>query len=595
MSNILKPKGGVLNAFKCLFITIVCVLAGVTSLYSAGEVTAWGYNSDGQLGDNTIIDKWEPVQTHNITDVIAIDGGGFHSAAVRSDGTVWSWGDGSDYQMGNASPADQHEPCSTWISDVTTVAAGFGHSLAVKSNGTVWAWGRGANGEIGNGQNSNQSTPVQTKDKDNNPLTNVIAVSSAGGFVSHALKSDSTVWGWGEGTNGQIGDGYAADRNSAWQVGTKSGNYLTGVIAIAGGNFHAIALKADSTVWAWGHNLYGECGDGSSTQRNEPVQVHGGEQGGTYLEDIIAIAAGPRYGLALASDSTVWGWGQNSCGSVGNNSDTTCREPVQVHGGEHGGSYLVNIIAIASSGNHSIAIESDSTVWAWGMNARGQLGDNTTDDKWVPVQVHNITGIELIGGGDQHSFGVGEVLTAVEFESFDAQSMDGYILLRWKLAVEVNNIKYLILKRSESNENYDLIAGLEASGSHFYQYKDNKVESGHWYWYKLGEVNIDNSVSWHGPIRVKYVGKETPRSIYLDAVPSVGKTNFSIKYGFTKSSFVSLKLYDVSGSLKSVLFEGNQKHGSYSRSLDLSDFSSGIYFLRLEAGNIYVSKKLEVL
>jgi alpha-tubulin suppressor-like RCC1 family protein len=145
------------------------------------------------------------------------------------------------------------------------------------------------------------------------------------------------------------------------------------VTAIAGGGFHSLALKNDGTVWAWGLNYYGELGNNSTTDSPIPVQV-------SNLTNMRAIAVFCGfYSLALKNDRTVWAWGNNSKGQLGNNSTTDSHIPVQV-------SNLTNVIAIAGGYEHSLALKSDGTIWAWGNNFYGQLGNNTTTNSSVPVQ-----------------------------------------------------------------------------------------------------------------------------------------------------------------------------------------------------------------
>ncbi|MGB9825198.1 MAG: invasin domain 3-containing protein, partial [Desulfofundulus sp.] len=162
----------------------------------------------------------------------------------------------------------------------------YSHSLEVKSDGTVWAWGNNNFGQLGDGTTINHATPVQVKN-----LTGVVAV-AAGYYHSLALKSDGTVWAWGSNHYGQLGDGTTTDRYTPVQV-----QNLTDVVAVAANDFYSLALKSDGTVWAWGDNSYGRLGDGTTTNRTVPVQVKN-------LTSVVAIAAGSWHPLALKSDGT---------------------------------------------------------------------------------------------------------------------------------------------------------------------------------------------------------------------------------------------------------------------------------------------------
>jgi len=209
---------------------------------------------------------------------------------------------------------------------------------------------------------------------------------AAGGSHSLALKSDGTVWAWGYNGYGQLGDGTTDNRRTPVQVSN-----LTGVVAIAAGCSYSLALKSDGTVRAWGRNDYGQLGDGTGNDiRSTPVQV-------SNLTDVVAIAAGNYHSLALKSDGTVWAWGQNNYGQLGDGTmNNERRTPVQV-------SNLTDVVAIAAGDNHSLALKSDGTVWAWGRNDFGQLGDGTSSNRSTPVQVSNLTGVVAIAAGYYHS------------------------------------------------------------------------------------------------------------------------------------------------------------------------------------------------
>jgi hypothetical protein len=143
---------------------------------------------------------------------------------------------------------------------------------------------------------------------------------------------------------------------------------------IAGGALQSLALKSDGTVWAWGNNQYGQLGNGATTDSSVPVEVQG-------LTNVVAIGSGAAHSLALRSDGTAWAWGNNYEGELGNGTLTNSNVPVEVQG-------LTNAVAIAAGYYHSLAVRSDGTVWAWGLNGNGQLGNGTTTNSSVPVQVH---------------------------------------------------------------------------------------------------------------------------------------------------------------------------------------------------------------
>ena len=345
------------------------------ALKSDGTVWAWGYNDYGQLGDGTTLYKNTPVQVSSLSGVIAIAGGNDHNLSVKSDGTVWAWGYNHYGRLGDGTTTDKHTPVQvSGLSGVIAIAGGTFHSLALKSNGTVWAWGSNGFGQLGDGTTTERHTPVKVSG-----LSDVIAI-SVGNYHSLALKSDGTVWAWGYNYYGQLGDGTNTEKDSVGKKTPVKVSRLSGVIAIAGGTYHSLALKSNGTAWAWGYNSYSQLGDGTTTDRNTPMQVGS-------ISGVTAIASGAYHSLALKSDGTVWAWGKNNAGQIGDGGTTgsgVYREtPVQV-------SSLSGITAIAGGYSHSLALKSDGTVWAWGSNSWGQLGDGTEKDSNTPVQVSSI-------------------------------------------------------------------------------------------------------------------------------------------------------------------------------------------------------------
>jgi len=345
------------------------------ALKSDGTVWAWGWNKWGQLGTDTPIDyrRKRPGQVLGLTGVSAVAAGGDHSLALNNDGMVWVWGYNSSGQLGDGTTTDKSSPVQVpGLTGVSAIAAGDEHSLALKIDGTVWAWGNNEYNQLGDGTTTQRSNPVQVPD-----LTGVSAV-AAGYRCSLALKSDGTVWAWGWNHCGQLGDGTTTDafrgRSNPVQV-----TGLTGVTAISTVLYYSLALKSDGTVWAWGNNGNGQLGDGTTTQRNSPVQVTG-------LTGVSAIAAGTFHSLALKSDGTVWAWGWNHIGQLGEGITTEKHIPVQVTG-------LAGVSAITAGSSYSLALlKSDGTVWAWGNNEYSQLGDGTTKNKNSPIQVEGAGG-----------------------------------------------------------------------------------------------------------------------------------------------------------------------------------------------------------
>jgi YVTN family beta-propeller protein len=355
-----------------------------------GDGVAWGANGSGQLGDGSGNDQHTPVRVSGLTGVVSVAGGWSHSLAVKGDGTVLACGLNTKGELGD-------NKAEIWIgtpvqvpglTGVELVAAGGQHSLALKSDGTVWAWGENDHGQVGNGSatGNDEPTPVLVSG-----LTGVVAV-AAGQFHSLAVKSDRTVWAWGA-------DGTGADHLAPVQV---SG--LTGAVAVAAGWQHSLVLKNDRTVWAWGRGDSGQLGNNSTSDSTTPVQVQGPGGSGN-LTDVVAVAGGGYHSLAVKSDGTAWAWGNDGNGQLGNNSTSNSSTPVQVKG-PGGSGNLTGAAAVAAGRYHSLALEGDGTVRAWGGNDSGQLGDNTVNEIHTPVQVSSLTWAVSVAAGDTHSLGI---------------------------------------------------------------------------------------------------------------------------------------------------------------------------------------------
>jgi alpha-tubulin suppressor-like RCC1 family protein len=227
-----------------------------------------------------------------------------------------------------------------------------------------------------------------------------------------ALKDDGTVWAWGDNSKGQLGDGTTTDRHTAVQVEASENPtvYLQNVVDIAAGKLHSLAAKSDGSAWAWGEGTYGKLGNNSSSNSSLPVRVQDPLEFAGCLQDVVGVSAGDQHSLALKDDGTVWAWGNNSSGQLGDGTTTNRDTATQVVASENPTVYLQNVVDIAAGGFHSLAVKSDETAWAWGLNRRGPLGDGSTDDSELPVQVQDSSGdfenVVDVSAGQQHSLAV---------------------------------------------------------------------------------------------------------------------------------------------------------------------------------------------
>lgn len=413
------------------------------SIHADGTLWAVGNNTYGQLGDGTTTShsSWVPVGTAtNWAQVVAGDN---FSLALRTDGTLWAWG--TNYYgtlattTGNGQYTSSATPqliAGTW----TQVAAGDKFCLALKADGSLWAWGNNYYGELGNtlgiGTQNVYPTPVQ--------IPGTYTQVAAGIYHCLALAATGTLYSWGSNGSGELGHTANLGTTLANPTPTAlSGTYT----AIAAGSSFSLALQADGSLWSWGINNYGQLGQltgiGTSTGNVIPAQVSG-----TYVR----IAAGFSHGLALRADGSLWTWGQNLYGQLGtpvnSGGSIPTPTPTQVPGtyaqvaagsqyslglqangqlvawGSNGGGQLGNATNISTSTPNptptatgtalptrststnfttSYAIRGDGTLWAWGGNNYGQLGDGTTTDRTRPGRVGTDTDWVQVVAGSSHA------------------------------------------------------------------------------------------------------------------------------------------------------------------------------------------------
>lgn len=320
--------------------------------------------------------------------------------AVMSDGTISSWGDNSHSQLGYATSGAQTTPASIGgLSGFKSLAAGPGsYSLALKSNGTVFAWGSNVWGQLGINMTSSgdQATPTQVYS-----LSNVTAVSAA--FVhALALRSNGSVAAWGFNGNGQLGCGNTGGNyNVPVEVQQSGGGPLTGITAVVGGNAHSLALKSDGTVVGWGWNGHGEVGNGNAVLQNAATHVM---VGGAPLSGITAVATGGTSdsSFALASDGTVWAWGNNGNGQMGNGTmggDQYTPAQVMV-----GGAPLSGVAAVVVLNYSVLALKLDGTVWGWGNNDGYCELARTGGPSATPAQLGGLSGVTALAGATWNAF-----------------------------------------------------------------------------------------------------------------------------------------------------------------------------------------------
>lgn len=315
------------------------------ALTAGGTVLSWGDNDHGQLGDGTRTDRATPVAVANLSAVVAVSAGGDHSLALKSDGTVWAWGNGSGGKLGSGGSADRTTPVQVAnLTGAVAVSAGLTHSVAVRADGTVMAWGDNTNGLLGDGTNMVRSTPVPVPG-----LADVVGI-RAGVQYTLALRAGGTVVSWGRNSGGQLGDG-----TRTWRSAPQPVAGLDAVTQLTAATDHSLALRADGTVLSWGTSSNGQLGLGlGSGDRLTPTPV-GGLTGVVAIDagsgPVLGSGGlvGGGHSVALKSDGTAVAWGHNGYGQLGNGTTSTGWTPAPV-------ATLSGAVAVTAGGGHSLAI-----------------------------------------------------------------------------------------------------------------------------------------------------------------------------------------------------------------------------------------------
>ena len=329
-----------------------------------GTLWAWGNNSNGRLGDGTTTDRSAPIQVGTFSNWKTITAGVDHSAGIRDDGTLWVWGNNTYAQLGDGTKTQRLSPVQIGAdTNWKEVSAGNAFTIAIKENGTLWVWGVSNNGQLGTGQNTERATPTQI-----GSLTtwNVI---SAGNAHTMAVREDGGLWVCGSNSDGQVGNNSTNISLSFTQI-----RNTDKWIIISAGDSHSISIREDGSLWGWGLNTNGQVGNNSTTSPLRAPNQIGSETNWK------TVSAGGSHSIAIKNDGSLYAWGNNGSGRLGDGTTTQRTSPVSIGTDK-------DWKAVSAGQEHTAAIKNDGTLWTWGNNSNGRLGDGTTAPQTSPVQI----------------------------------------------------------------------------------------------------------------------------------------------------------------------------------------------------------------
>ncbi|MBK7148651.1 MAG: hypothetical protein IPH78_07435 [Bacteroidetes bacterium] len=360
---------------------------------SDGTLMAWGYNGNGQLGDGTGNTRYQPNAVSNILPgtVACLSGGTQHSIAVLTNGTVMGWGYNAYGQLGDGTTTTRLTPViMSGISTATKVACGDNHTLLLLSNGTMRACGYNGYGQLGDGSNTNRTTPVVCTG-----VTDGAYIASMY-YTSGVLQSTNPDVVCMSGFNGygQLGNSTYTDKNTftCTDISPDPVALTISPIRLTNGYQHTQFVRSDGTLWGWGYNGYGQLGNGTTTTTNIAVQSGN-------ASNWASVSAGYYHTVAIKTDGTLWAWGYNVYGQLGDGTTTNRTTPVQIGSATNWAKVECGIF-------HTAALTTTGELYIWGYNGYGQLGDGTTTNRLTPTLIFSFSKWKDISAGSYHTLGV---------------------------------------------------------------------------------------------------------------------------------------------------------------------------------------------
>lgn len=304
-----------------------------------------------------------------------------NTAAIKNDGTLWTWGYNTSGQLGNGERKSRSSPVQTIAlgNNWKQISCGLYFMAAIKNNGSLWTWGSNTAGQLGNNRSASKNGGIYEESKPF-PIQTVCKTFdwkqvSCGWELIAAIKNNGTLWTWGSNFFGGLG-------NNKYTTSVVPNDKSSPIQTIAGGTnwkqvscgFHfSAAIKTDGTLWLWGRNYSGQLGDNTTIDRSSPVQTIAGGTDWKY------VSTGNWHTAAIKNDGSIWCWGHNEHGELGDNTNVDKSSPVQTI------SFGAKWKEVSCGYHHTVGIKENNTLWGWGRNSEGQLGLGNLPNQSIPT------------------------------------------------------------------------------------------------------------------------------------------------------------------------------------------------------------------
>lgn len=360
-------------------------------LYPISNMQGWGSNSNYILGNGTTTSVSSPISIGQNQSWKQVSPTLNWTHGINATGSLWAWGSSAGVGgLGNGNASDTFSTPVQIGSDKDWVTlSSWFHVLGIKNNNSLWVWGTGTSGELGLNATSSVYSPTNLTSQGN-----VWISCTAGSSYSLAITTSGSLYSWGSNNLGQLGLGDTANRSTPVQITGATWKQVAASIDFY--SPHTLAIQRNGTLWAWGSNSRGQLGDGTTVAKSTPVQV-GSDN------NWVQVANGNEYSVAIKSDGSLWAWGNNFFGQLGNGTELNNYSVPQQIGN------LTNWRWISARNAATYAVKQDGTLWSWGYGQQGQLGNGQSGPGTVtssPQQVGSLTNWKTVTGGYQYAFAI---------------------------------------------------------------------------------------------------------------------------------------------------------------------------------------------